>query len=127
MEKRFKVWWYKEGEAPLCHRGPLKDIYSTEGQFMEELLGGNSPFSAADPNDAAAFFIPVSVTNIVTYLYSPRTTYSRLSLQNVVEDYVGIVSSKYPYWNRSSGADHFLVSCHDWVRKYVGYILYSYS
>ncbi|KAJ3695499.1 hypothetical protein LUZ60_000876 [Juncus effusus] len=37
MEKRFKVYVYEEGEPPLIHRGPCKNIYTTEGRFIEEL------------------------------------------------------------------------------------------
>ncbi|KAM7459515.1 hypothetical protein LguiA_036509 [Lonicera macranthoides] len=92
----------------------MKDIYSIEGQIIDELESGNSPFSASYPDEALVFFIPVSVSRIVTYLYTPRVTYERDLLQNVFTDYIGIVSNKYPYWNRSSGADHFFVACHDW-------------
>lgn len=114
MEKRFRIWTYKQGEPPLFQEGPMNDIYSIEGQFMDE-LSGESPFSAKDPDEALAFFLPVSVVNIVRYVYRPYTTYSRVRLQNVIEDFIGIISKRYPYWKRSNGADHFLVSCHDWV------------
>ncbi|XP_058203303.1 probable glycosyltransferase At5g11130 [Rhododendron vialii] len=116
MEKRFRVWTYREGEPPLFHNGPMNDIYSIEGQFIDELsLGANSSFLASRPNEALAFFLPVSITNIIRFVYRPYTTYSRVRLQNIVREYIGIVSSKYPHWNRSNGADHFLISCHDWA------------
>lgn len=31
----------------------------------------------------------------------------------IVRDYVVSLMSKYPYWNRTLGADHFFVTCHD--------------
>ncbi|XXG74366.1 hypothetical protein AAC387_Pa07g3105 [Persea americana] len=114
MEKRFKVWTYGEGEPPLVHQGPCKDIYSTEGQFIAEMDGGQSPFSASHPDEAHAFFLPVSIANVVQYINKPERSYSRLPLQHLVTDYIGVISSKYPYWNRSHGSDHFFVSCHDW-------------
>ncbi|KAL5783089.1 hypothetical protein ACOSP7_008118 [Xanthoceras sorbifolium] len=115
MEKRFRVWPYKEGESPLFHKGPMTDIYSIEGQLIDELEGGKTPFLARNPNEALVYFVPVSIMNIIRYVYRPYTNYSRDRLQNIVKDYIGIVSSRYPYWNRSNGADHFLVSCHDWA------------
>ncbi|PSS01111.1 Glycosyltransferase [Actinidia chinensis var. chinensis] len=115
MEKRLKIWTYKEGEFPLFHKGPLKDIYSIEGHFIDEIESPTSPFHARHPNEAQVFFLPVSVAGIVKYLYKPTFDYSRDRLQNVVTDYVGVISNKYEYWNRSSGADHFFVSSHDWA------------
>ncbi|KAL6974113.1 xylogalacturonan beta-1,3-xylosyltransferase [Sarracenia purpurea var. burkii] len=117
MVKRLKVWMYKEGEEPLVHAGPLKDIYAIEGQFIAEMESLTNPFAASRPDEAHAFFVPVSVTNIVEYVYGhPVVTYSRDRIQSLVGDYVAGVADKYPYWNRSNGADHFMVSCHDWVR-----------
>ena len=118
MQKRFKIWTYKEGEPPLFHHGPLNDIYSIEGQMITELNGGGDTkthFLARRPDEAHAFFVPVSIVAIIRYVYRPYTNYSRERLQNIVADYLRVVSERYPYWNRSSGADHFLVSCHDWV------------
>ncbi|KAK3039983.1 hypothetical protein RJ639_027173 [Escallonia herrerae] len=114
MMKKFKVWIYREGERPLVHDGPLKDIYAIEGQFISEMESGMSLFMASHPEEAHAFFIPISVANIVDYVYMPITTYSRHQLQSLVADYIDVIAKKYPYWNRSHGADHFMVSCHDW-------------
>ncbi|XP_059644756.1 probable glycosyltransferase At5g11130 [Cornus florida] len=115
MEKRFKVWTYKEGEPPIFHSGPMNDIYSIEGQLIDELESDKSPFLARHPDEALGFFLPVSIVNIVKFVYRPYTNFSRDRLQNIVVDHIGTVSTKYPYWNRSNGADHFLVSCHDWA------------
>ncbi|KAJ7966204.1 Exostosin family protein [Quillaja saponaria] len=116
MEKRMKIWVYKEGEPPLFHRGPMQDIYSIEGQFIDELDSGKSPFLALKSDEAILFFLPASIVNIRLYVSkNPYTSYSRAHLQNVVKDYIDLVSNRYPYWNRSRGADHFLVSCHDWA------------
>ncbi|ESW27056.1 hypothetical protein PHAVU_003G169900 [Phaseolus vulgaris] len=119
MVKRFKVWVYEEGEQPLVHYGPVNDIYAIEGQFIDELDNSKrSPFKARNPDVAHAFFIPFSVVNVVHYVYKPymsQNDYRRDRLQRLVEDYIGVVAEKYPYWNRSNGADHFLLSCHDWA------------
>ncbi|TYJ29251.1 hypothetical protein E1A91_A06G058300v1 [Gossypium mustelinum] len=90
MEKRFKVWVYREGEPPLVHGGPVSNIYGIEGQFIDEMESGKSQFLARHPEEAHAFFIPVSVANIVKVLYRPLVTYSRDQLHRVVADYVGI-------------------------------------
>ncbi|KAH9653365.1 putative glycosyltransferase [Citrus sinensis] len=118
MVKKFKVWIYKEGEHPTVHIGPMHNKYAIEGQFIDEMESKNNPFRASHPDEAHAFFLPVSVANVVQYVYQPITTvkdYSRDRLQRLLTDYVTVVADKYPYWNRSNGADHFMVSCHDWA------------
>ncbi len=119
MMKRFKVWTYGEGEQPLVHHGPLKDIYAIEGQFIDEIESDKSHFRARHPEEAHVFFLPFSVANIVDYVYMPITTetdFYRDRLQRIVMDYIKVVADKHSYWNRSNGADHFMLSCHDWVR-----------
>ncbi|XP_051151171.1 probable glycosyltransferase At5g25310 isoform X2 [Andrographis paniculata] len=78
MERNFKVYVYQEGEPPIVHDGPCKDIYSSEGRFIHEMEHGNT------------------------------------RLQELVSDYVQLISTKHPFWNRTQGADHFMLSCHDW-------------
>lgn len=116
MVKRFKIWVYREGETPMVHNGPMKHIYSIEGQFIDEMESGKSPFLASNHDEAHAFFLPISVAYIVEFVYLPITTYHRERLVRIFKDYVTVVANKYPYWNRSRGGDHFMVSCHDWVR-----------
>lgn len=112
MEKRFRVFVYPEGEEPLVHNGPCKEIYSVEGRFIQELQGRNA-FVTHDPEKAHVFFLPFSVSMMVTFLYAPHSM-DMHPLMHFVKDYIEVVASKYPFWNRSEGADHFMLSCHDW-------------
>ncbi len=113
MDKRFKIFVYQEGEPPLVHIGPCKDIYSTEGRILDELELGNR-FVTLNPEDAHVYFLPFSVTMMVSYIYTPKT-YDVTPLQRYLADYIDLVANKYPFWNRSLGADHCMVSCHDWA------------
>lgn len=45
-----------------------------------------------------------------------RIIFQGISYENmtaIVRTYVESLIAKYPYWNRTLGADHFFVTCHD--------------
>ena len=119
MERRFKVHVYTEGEPPIAHDGPCKDIYSVEGRFIHEMEQGAvaKRFKTKDPQRAHVHFMPLSVTWMVRYLYTPLSP-DIAPLRRFVSDYVRLVSTKYPFWNRTRGADHFMLACHDWVSSF---------
>ena len=71
MEKIFKVYVYPDGDLPIAHDGPCKDIYSIEGRFLHEMEHGAGRFRTNDPNAAHVYFLPFSVTWMVKYLYTP--------------------------------------------------------
>ncbi|CAM0913044.1 unnamed protein product [Alopecurus aequalis] len=116
MERRFKVYVYEEGEPPILHAGPCKNIYTIEGRFIEQ-LELMAPAAAGvrtwDPARAHAFFLPFSVVQMVEFAYR-RPSKDRTVLHSLVADYVRVVASRHPFWNRSAGADHFMLACHDW-------------
>ncbi|XAR70993.1 Xylogalacturonan beta-1,3-xylosyltransferase [Bertholletia excelsa] len=113
MEKRFKVFVYEEGELPIVHDGPCKDIYTSEGRFIHEMEHGGNRFRTKDARLAHVYFMPFSVTWMVKYLYKPLS-YNLNPLKNFVSDYVRVISNHHPFWNRTHGADHFMLACHDW-------------
>ncbi|KAL1552253.1 putative glycosyltransferase [Salvia divinorum] len=113
MERRLKVYVYEEGELPIVHDGPCKDIYTSEGRFIHEMEHGSHRFRTSRAEQAHLYFMPFSVTWMVKYLYNPNT-YNLTPLQEFVSDYVKLISTKHPFWNRTQGADHFMLSCHDW-------------
>ena len=115
MEKQFKVFVYEEGEHPIFHNGPCRSIYAMEGNFIYHMEV--SKFRTKDPEKAHVFFLPFSVSSIVRFVYE-RESHNWAPLKQTVKDYVDLVGRKYPYWNRSLGADHFMLACHDWVRNY---------
>ncbi|KAK8975521.1 hypothetical protein V6N11_034529 [Hibiscus sabdariffa] len=112
MEKQFKVFVYKEGEPPVFHDGPCKSIYSMEGNFIYQ-MDVNTKFQTHDPQKAHVFYLPFSVAKMVRFVYS-RDTRDFGPIRRTVIDYINLVAQRYPYWNRSHGADHFMVACHDW-------------
>lgn len=114
MERRFKVYVYSEGDLPITHDGPCKDIYSIEGRFIHEMEHGTGRFRTKDPRRAHVYFMPFSVTWMVKYLYQ-TLSHDHSPLLEFVSDYVRVVSMRYPFWNRTRGADHFMLACHDWV------------
>ncbi|CAI9087806.1 OLC1v1021981C1 [Oldenlandia corymbosa var. corymbosa] len=114
MEKRFKIWVYKEGDqSPLFHQSAVNLAYAIEGQFIDELENGNRKFLAKHPDEAVTFFLPIGVTYTIMFLNKPGN-YDHNLIPTVLMDYINVVSNKYEYWNRSNGFDHFFVGCHDW-------------
>lgn len=112
MEKQFKIFVYEEGEPPIFHDGPCKSIYSTEGGFIYG-IEMNKQFRTRDPEKAHLYFLPFSVVMMVQFVYV-RNSHDVKPITRTVIDYIDVISRKYPYWNRSLGADHFMLSCHDW-------------
>ncbi|WJX93787.1 hypothetical protein P8452_75277 [Trifolium repens] len=120
MEKLFKIFVYEEGEPPLFHYGPCKNIYSMEGIFIN-LLESNTMFRTQNPNEAHVYFLPFSVVMILEQLFHPVIR-DKAVLGRTIGDYVHIISHKYAFWNRSYGADHFMLSCHDWGPRATWYV-----
>lgn len=113
MEKVFKVYVYPDGDLPIVHDGPCKDLYSIEGRFLHQMEHEVGRFRTYDPNAAHVYYFPFSVTWMVKYLYIAN--YDLTPIQRFVADYVRGISTRYPFWNRTHGADHFMLACHDWV------------
>ncbi|XP_047334173.1 probable glycosyltransferase At5g03795 [Impatiens glandulifera] len=110
MEKRLKIFIYEEGEPPIFHNGHCTNIYAIEGLFLQNIE--TSPFRTRNPSEAHLFFLPFSVTEIAMVVYQNDHKWG--PMRKVAKDYVNVISNKYTYWNRTMGADHFMVACHDW-------------
>ncbi|CAI9285984.1 unnamed protein product [Lactuca saligna] len=113
MERTLKVYVYKDGEKPIFHQPILKGLYASEGWFMK-LMEGNKQFVVKDPRKAHLFYMPFSARMLEHTLYV-RNSHNRTNLRQFLKNYAEKIASKYPFWNRTGGADHFLVACHDWA------------
>ncbi|KAL3535705.1 hypothetical protein ACH5RR_004166 [Cinchona calisaya] len=116
MERVLRVYIYKEGDKPIFHQPHLRGIYASEGWFMK-LMEANRRFVVRDPRRAHLFYLPFSSRSLRIALYQRNFT-SHRDLENQLDNYVHVISKKYGFWNRTKGADHFLVSCHDWGPKF---------
>ena len=117
MERTLKVYVYKDGEKPIFHQPILKGLYASEGWFMK-LMEGNKQFVVKDPRKAHLFYMPFSARMLEHTLYV-RNSHNRTNLRQYLKNYAEKIASKYPFWNRTGGADHFLVACHDWVSRFL--------
>lgn len=107
MEKKFKVYIYPDGDPNTFYQTPRKltGKYASEGYFFQNIR--ESHFRTFDPEEADMFFIPISCHK----MRGKGTSYEKMAL--IVRDYVDTLIQKYPFWNRTLGADHFFVTCHD--------------
>ncbi|KAA8523152.1 hypothetical protein F0562_009575 [Nyssa sinensis] len=115
MERMLKIYIYREGEKPIFHQPYLRGIYASEGWFMK-LIEGNKQFVVRDPRKAQLFYLPFSLRMLRNSLHEQKLD-SQKDLEKYLKDYVDIIAKKYRFWNRTRGADHFVVACHDWAPK----------
>ncbi|EHA8592553.1 putative glycosyltransferase [Cocos nucifera] len=115
MERKFKVFIYPDGDPNTYYQTPRKltGKYASEGYFFQNIR--ESRFLTDDPDQADLFFIPISPHK----MRGKGISYENMTM--IVQNYVEGLISKYPYWNRTLGVDHFLVTCHDvGVRAFEG-------
>ncbi|KAL6521157.1 hypothetical protein OROGR_017726 [Orobanche gracilis] len=112
MEKLFRIYVYEDGDPPLFHYSKSLGILGIEGILIHQIE--ISKFRTRDPGKAHVYFVPLSVQSIANYAYVLHNR-AWSPLQNIVRDYVKLISTKYPYWNRTLGHDHFILGCHDWT------------
>ncbi|VFQ84668.1 unnamed protein product [Cuscuta campestris] len=113
MEQTLKVYIYSEGKRPIFHTPILKGIYASEGWFMK-LLKSNRQFVTKNAKRAHLFYLPFSSRMLEETLYVPDS-HDRKPLVNCLTDYLSMIIQRHRFWNRTAGADHFLVACHDWA------------
>ncbi|KAI3666887.1 hypothetical protein L6452_41927 [Arctium lappa] len=111
MEKELKIYVYEEGDPPVFHDAPCDGILGMEGIFINDME--ISRFRTRDPEKAHLFFLPISIVSIVHFVFV-RETRLWSDMKNTAIDYVNLIAEKHRYWNRSLGADHFMLACHDW-------------
>ncbi|CAI9100412.1 OLC1v1037409C1 [Oldenlandia corymbosa var. corymbosa] len=115
MERLLRVYIYKEGQKPIFHQPYLRGIYASEGWFLK-LMEGNRKFVVRDPKKAHLFYLPFSTLKLREMLHQQNFT-SQKDLENLLNSYIHSIAKKYVFWNRTGGADHFLVACHDWAPR----------
>lgn len=111
MNRSFKIYVYPHRrDDPFAHAFLPVDFepggnYASESYFKKALM--NSHFITEDPRKADLFFLPFSIARL---RHDRRVGGG--GLQSFIRDYISNISTKYPYWNRTGGADHFYVACH---------------
>ncbi|XVF56866.1 hypothetical protein PTKIN_Ptkin06aG0154700 [Pterospermum kingtungense] len=111
MNRSLKIYVYPHKKKdPFAHALLPVDFepggnYASESYFKKALM--KSHFITKDPTKADLFFLPFSIARL---RHDPRIGTG--GIQNFIRDYIFNISRKYPYWNRTSGADHFYVACH---------------
>ncbi|KAD5961573.1 hypothetical protein E3N88_13046 [Mikania micrantha] len=112
MNKTMKIYVYPHAKTdpfakiflPDNHRSPGGN-YASESYFKIAL--STSHFVTQDPSKADLFFMPFSIASM---RHDKRIGVG--GIKSFIKDYIFSISHKYPFWNRTGGADHFYVACH---------------
>ena len=110
--KNMKVFVYdlppKYNTDWLANERCSTHLFASEVAIHRALL--NSDVRTFDPYEADFFFVPVYVScNFSTVNGFPSISHARSLISSAVQ----LISSKHPFWNRSSGSDHVFVASHD--------------
>ncbi|XP_011003247.1 PREDICTED: probable glycosyltransferase At5g03795 [Populus euphratica] len=105
MERSFKVFVYPHKTTACDKTRKIDGKYGSEGFFYQNL--NQSRFLTRDPDKANLFLIPTSCHSL------PAKGRSVDERAIAVQHFVNSLISEYPYWNRTLGADHFLITCAD--------------
>ncbi|KAK8545524.1 hypothetical protein V6N13_066803 [Hibiscus sabdariffa] len=116
MNRSFKIYVY-----PHRRNDPFANVflpvdfepggnYASESYFKKALM--KSHFVTKDPRKADLFFLPFSIARL---RHDHRVGTG--GIPSFIRGYISNISRKYPYWNRTGGADHFYVACHSIGRK----------
>lgn len=90
-------------KEPRC----LTHMFATEIFFHANIL--HSPVRTLNPEEADWFYIPAYSTCDLTPLGLPLPFRSPRMMRSAIR----YVSTLWPYWNRTEGADHFFIVPHD--------------
>ncbi|KAL5225868.1 hypothetical protein ABZP36_012507 [Zizania latifolia] len=90
MEKRFKVWEYKDGEPPVVMFKGAVDYGASGGGIEGHLIAGEVH---------ALFFLAISVANIASYIYRRDMIDYWPPKLWLVADYVVGLAAMFPFWN----------------------------
>ncbi|OMO62601.1 Exostosin-like protein [Corchorus olitorius] len=111
MNRSLKIYIYPHSRDDPFANVLLAVDYDPKGNYASELyfkkVLWKSHFITKDPNEADLFFMPFSM---VEMRLDPRI--GPEGTQDFIKGYILDISHKYPYWNRTKGADHFYVACH---------------
>ncbi|KAL2346938.1 hypothetical protein Fmac_000938 [Flemingia macrophylla] len=101
---------------------------TTISEMKELLLQNHASYSSMRPRWSSAVdqellqtrseIENAPIVNDVADLYAPlfrNISRFKRNLIQYLKNYVDLIAGKHHFWNRTGGADHFLVACHDWA------------
>ena len=99
----------KYNNAWLSNERCKNHLFASEVAIHKALL--TTSIRTLDPTQADFFFVPVYVScNFSTINGFPAIGHARSLLSSAVH----LISTEYPFWNRSRGSDHVFVASHDY-------------
>ncbi|CAM6087926.1 unnamed protein product [Calypogeia fissa] len=110
MKQKLKIYFYPYPANETNKFGfnpsePLpKGNYASEHYFFRNLH--ETDLRTDDPSEAHFFVLPFSVFKL-------RMTIGPTKVSEFVKEYMETLKVKWPYWNRTAGADHLYGTCHD--------------
>lgn len=113
MEQTLKVYIYNEGKRPVFFQPRLTGIYASE-VWCIKLLQESKQFVTTNPTQAHLFYLPFSSQILEETVHVPNSHIFD-KLKQYLRNFANMIKTRYSFWNRTSGADHFLGACHDWV------------
>lgn len=109
---RLKVFVYElpsKYNKKILQKDPrcLTHMFAAEIYMHRFLL--SSPVRTLNPEEADWFYTPVYTTCDLTPNGLPLPFKSPRMMRSAIQ----LISSNWPYWNRTEGADHFFITPHD--------------